>query len=79
MTYAARHISISIECPPEKAYKFISNPENLPQWAAGLSRSKMSKSGEDWIADSPMGIVKVRFAPQNSLGVVDHDVTLPSN
>ena len=33
---------------------------------------------DDWIADSLMGRVKVRFAPRNDLGVLDHDVVLPS-
>ena len=31
-----------------------------------------------WVADSPMGRVSVAFTPPNDLGVLDHDVTLPS-
>ena len=54
-----------------------SNPENLPKWAAGLSGS-IKKVNEDWIAESPMGRVKVKFAEKNQFGVLDHDVTLPS-
>lgn len=30
------------------------------------------------VVDSPMGKVTVRFAARNNLGVLDHDVTLPS-
>lgn len=78
MIYPARHISVSINRSPEEVYKFTSEPLNMPKWAAGLSKSKLTKSGEDWIAESPMGKVKVRFTPQNNLGVVDHDVTMPS-
>ena len=78
MTYPARHISVPISKSAEDVYKFISNPLNMPKWAAGLSQSTLTKSGEDWMAESPMGKVKVRFTPPNNLGVVDHDVTLPS-
>jgi len=31
----------------------------------------------EWIADSPMGAVKVRLAGPVEHGVLDHDVTLP--
>jgi hypothetical protein len=36
------------------------------------------KIDEDWIAESPMGKVKVKFVEKNKFGVLDHDVTLPS-
>lgn len=78
MTFPARHISISINRSPNEVYEFASNPNNLPQWAEGLSRSSMKQSGDEWIADSPMGIVRVKFADANRFGVIDHDVTLPS-
>jgi hypothetical protein len=45
--------------------------------AAGLSGS-IQKIAGDWIAESPMGLVKVKFADQNQYGVLDHEVTLPS-
>ena len=34
--------------------------------------------GREWIAASPMGPVTVRFAAPNAVGVLDHDVVLPS-
>jgi len=77
MTYLARHISISIDISAEKVYEFVSNPENLPQWAGGLS-SSIRKEDKDWIADSPMGTVKIKFADRNKFGVLDHNVTLPT-
>lgn len=76
--YPVRHISVSIQRSPQEVYLFVSNPLNLPQWAAGLSQSKVFKSGEEWVCDSPMGRVKVKFAEKNSWGVMDHVVTLPS-
>ncbi|PIQ75696.1 polyketide cyclase [Candidatus Peregrinibacteria bacterium CG10_big_fil_rev_8_21_14_0_10_49_24] len=75
--FPSRHISIAINCNADDVYAFASNPANLPQWAAGVSGS-VRKSGDNWISDSPMGEVQIRFADANSLGVLDHDVTLPS-
>jgi hypothetical protein len=76
-TFKSQHVNVSINRPPDQVYAFVSNPENLPKWAAGLSGSIRNVDGE-WIADSPMGSVKVRFADPNSFGVLDHYVTLPS-
>lgn len=78
MTLPAEHISVTIECPPQDVYNYVANAENLAEWASGLTDAKLEKAGEDWIASSPMGRVKLRFAPRNSFGVADHDVTLPS-
>ena len=77
MTFESRHISVSINRSAEQVYAFAANPENLPQWAAGLSGSIKNVDGE-WIAESPMGSVKVKFADKNKFGVLDHEVTLPS-
>jgi hypothetical protein len=77
MTFTAKHINVSISRPAAHVYEFASNPENLPKWAAGLSGS-IKQIDEDWIAESPMGRVKVKFAEKNKFGVLDHDVTLPS-
>ena len=78
MTYPAKHISVGIDAPIHKVYAYLSNPLNLPTWAAGLSRSTIKASGVHWLANSPMGDVKVKFVDQNNLGVVDHEVTLPN-
>ncbi len=73
-----QHISVSIARPPAEVYEFASDPRNLPKWASGLARSEVRKDGEEWIADAPMGKVRVKFAERNSFGVMDHDVTLES-
>lgn len=73
-----RHLSIPIARPPQEVYDFASDPANLPLWAAGLARSQLIKEGDAWIANSPFGTVKVKFAPRNPFGVLDHDVTLES-
>lgn len=71
------YVSVTIASSPKAVYDYASNPENLPKWASGLSKSKIEKSGGAWIADSPMGKVKVKFVEKNPYGILDHDVTLP--
>lgn len=73
----SRNISVSIACPPHKVYEFVSNPENIPQWAKGLGGS-VRRSNDDWIVDTVQGPVKVRFADKNPYGVLDHYVTTPA-
>jgi len=76
-TREVRHITVSINRPPDEVYAFVTNYENLPKWATGLGGSIRNKAGE-WIADSPMGEIKIKFAEKNGFGVLDHEVTLPS-
>jgi len=72
-----RNISVSINRSPRDVYAFISNGENVPRWAAGLGTQIRHVDGE-WLAEGPIGSVRVRFAPPNDLGVADHDVVLPT-
>jgi Polyketide cyclase / dehydrase and lipid transport len=73
-----RHISIAIARKPDEIYAFASDPRNLPRWAAGLARSEVRKDGDRWIVDAPFGTARLRFAPPNNFGVMDHDVELDS-
>jgi hypothetical protein len=77
MTFVSLHISVSIERPADEVYEFVANPENVPRWASGLGGSIRHVDG-DWVAPSPMGEIKIRFADKNRLGVLDHYVTLPA-
>jgi hypothetical protein len=77
MTLPATLVHISIGRTAADVYAYVSDPRNLTQWASGLSQSSLRHEGESWIADSPMGTVKIKFAPRNAFGVVDHDVTTP--
>jgi len=72
----SRHLSTHIARPAAEVYAFVTDPARLPEWAAGLGGSIEQREGR-WVAESPMGQVEVRFAPQNQFGVADHDVTLP--
>ncbi|KUL38878.1 polyketide cyclase [Streptomyces sp. NRRL F-4489] len=74
----SRHLSVRIDRPVQEVYAYASNPANLPDWAHGLGES-ITKVGDQWVAESTLlGRVVVAFAPPNDLGVLDHDVTLPS-
>lgn len=75
--YPAKIISITIARSPAAVYAFTANPKNLPKWASGLGGS-IKQVGGQWVAESPMGKVKIKFARKNALGVLDHDVTLES-
>ena len=77
IAFKFQHISVSINCQSDKVYAFASNPKNLPKWAAGLSGSIKNING-NWIAESPMGRIKVKFTGKNKFGILDHEVTLPS-
>lgn len=63
---------------PQDVYAVAADPDNLPRWAAGLATGRIEHHGEVLVVHSPMGRVTVRFAPRNELGVLDHQVTLPS-
>lgn len=72
-----RHLTVSIARPPSVVYAFASNPMNAPVWASGLAGA-IKHVGAEWVAESPMGQVRIRFADRNDFGVLDHDVTLAS-
>lgn len=72
-----RHVSVPIDRSVDEVYRFVSDPRNLPRWASGLGGSIHEEGGE-WIAEGPLGPVRVCFAPPNELGVLDHEVALPS-
>jgi uncharacterized protein YndB with AHSA1/START domain len=77
MVTTSRHVSVSIDRPPDAVYRFVREPANLPAWAKGLGGSIANVGGE-WVAESPMGKVRIRFAPPNAFGVLDHEVVLES-
>lgn len=70
-----RNITVSIRRSPGDVYAFITNGENVPRWAMGLG-TKIRRVDGEWIAEGPIGSVRVRFTPPNDLGVADHDVVL---
>jgi hypothetical protein len=77
MASTTRHLGEKIDRPAGAVYDYVVDPTNLPTWASGLSSAVTQVDGE-WLTDSPMGRVKVEFAPRNEFGVLDHTVTLPT-
>ncbi len=73
----SRHLSVVIRRDPREVAAFAGDPRHLPEWAAGLAEGGLRVDGDALVVDSPMGEVRVRFAPPNPFGVLDHDVTLP--
>ena len=76
MNLNSKIITISITAPTSRVYTFASNPANMPLWAPAFVKSIAHVNGE-WIIDSNLGKVKIKFAPANPFGVLDHVVTLP--
>jgi uncharacterized protein YndB with AHSA1/START domain len=74
----SRHVSRVIAATPQAVYAFAADVDNLPRWAAGLAQADVQRDGDELLVDTPMGQVRVRFVERNTLGVLDHDVTLPS-
>ncbi len=74
MTQKTRYIGTFINCPFAKAYDFLSKPETMPLWAAGLGEDFYNEQGE-WYSKSAEGVWKLRFSPKNTFGILDHWVT----
>jgi uncharacterized membrane protein len=78
MLHPSTHVGVAIARPVDAVYAFAADGANLPRWAAGLASGAVRRDGEDWLADSPMGPIRIRFADPNPYGVLDHRVTLPN-
>ena len=77
MASESRHIAERIGRPAGEVYDYASDPANLPRWAPGLGSSAEKADGR-WFVETSMGRVGFAFVPRNDLGVLDHDVTLPT-
>jgi len=73
-TRPARTVSISVDCDPRTAYRYVTDPRTLPDWAPGFARS-VREDGTAWYVETPTGDVRVDFVVANDLGVADHRVT----
>jgi hypothetical protein len=71
----ARTISVSIAAPAADVYAFIADPRHLPEWATGLGTTPTPLPDGAWRVETPVGAMRVVFAPPNDFGVVDHVVS----
>jgi len=76
-TFPTKTLTISIQCPPEQVYAFVSNPERFAQWTSSFCKS-VRREGDDWIVETTDGEMTVHFVAPNEFGVADHVVTLPT-
>jgi len=77
MPSSSRQIGEWIDRPAADVYEYASDPANLPGWAPGLGSSVQNVDGQ-WFVETDSGRVGFAFVERNSLGVLDHEVTLPS-
>lgn len=71
-----RTVSVSIKRHPDEVYAYLADPANFARWS--LFIRELKKDGEEWIAQTPEGAVRIRFTPRNDFRVLDHDVTVGS-
>jgi hypothetical protein len=70
-------VHISILASPRSVTAFLSDMEKWKTWAPWI-RSVERVSKERWSLDTTDGAMTVRFVESNSLGVLDHEVSLES-
>jgi hypothetical protein len=62
--------TITIDASPAAVFRFVANPENLPQWARAFCQA-IRPDGDAWLVSSPQGAVRVRYRTDAALGVID--------
>jgi hypothetical protein len=77
MPSESRFLSEAINRSAADVYEYAADPANLPQWAPGLGTSVENVDGR-WFVETSDGRLGLAFAQRNELGVLDHEVTLPS-
>ena len=72
--FESHTLTVSIARAADVVYQFISNPANLPQWATAFCKS-IRPAGSDWLMETTVGPMRVRFVPPNAFRVADHFVS----
>lgn len=70
----ARTVSISVDRPVADVYAYLAQPAEFPRWSEFITA--MQRDGAEWIATTTAGTCRIRFAPPNAFGIVDHIVTV---
>jgi len=71
-----RTVGVSIKRDPDQVYEYLADPRSFPQWSVFIL--ELVSDGNEWIAQTPTGTVRIRFTPKNEFRVLDHDVTSAS-
>jgi len=76
MIYPSTIINVAIAREPAAVYAYVADLNNLPRWATTFCRSIRSEDGT-WLMETSLGMMAIRLAPENDLGVLDHYLTPP--
>ncbi len=67
---------MTISRPASEVYEYLAEPANFPRWSEFLT--SMGPEGDEWLAATLLGKVRIRFVARNVFGIVDHHVTMPN-
>ncbi|MBS0430001.1 MAG: SRPBCC family protein [Proteobacteria bacterium] len=71
-----RVITQRVACDWRRAWTLAADPLRMPEWASGLSSGHFTRDGAHWRFETAEGSrARIRFAPANDFGVLDHWVT----
>jgi len=69
----SRVITRAVRCNWRRGYAFAADPLRLPDWASGLAKSTLTRVDDThWTLETVQGPARLRFAPPNDFGVLDH-------
>ena len=70
-------IQVSIACPYDKAYAFLSDPANYPRLSPmpGVVPDLESVDGLTFVVDLPTGRARLSYTAPNPHGVLDYTIT----
>ena len=64
-------LSVSIQTSFDKAWTFISNPENLHLWTVDFALSPPQKAGDIYIVETPRGVIDLFVKSNWEMGTID--------
>lgn len=62
--------TISIEAEPEKVFRLVADPSQLPRWAVGFAKA-VRPAGDGWVVQTGSGEVPLRVRADLATGTVD--------
>jgi hypothetical protein len=64
-------LSISIQTSLDKAWTFISNPENIHLWTVDFALSPPKKAGDIYKIETPRGVIDLLVVSKRNAGTID--------
>lgn len=65
-----RTVTLALDAPPARVFRFLSRIENLPRWATGFCKALTTVNGKHKI-ETPAGVMFFRIEADERTGVVD--------